>query len=483
MNGSRFRDRRPARVRLRRGGRRARRLPRGLLRDDRQGSFPADYRQRHPIAIKEGDRTFEVFVGNARGGLPPAQRAEVVAFAHDLGARGNRRPDHRRSGRHAERACRRRCVARDPRDPGGGRRRAHAVKCGPTARSAPAVLPTIKIHYPRMTAEAGPCGLWPHDIGPSFDRTYNENQPYYNHGCAKQRNLAAMVDNPADLVQPRGETPVYTAAPHHRAREIPQGRQPATIYPDTKEGQDQRALANDQERTANRRHEPPARRRADEHIAPVPRISIQAFCETVETAAAMQAAAEDRRMGKAHLKVQMGGVAAARSLSQFADAERHRSRVGEPRRRAARRARSARRGVRRRHARHRHRPAQRHRALSRAGAARHQRLPDRADRHVDVVRAICGLFSAPDAKPVGRIVAVVGAKGGVGASTVAHNVAWAIARDLLLDAVVADLDLAFGTAGLDYNQDPPQGIADAVFSPERIDTAFVDRLLSKCTDH
>jgi pilus assembly protein CpaE len=102
---------------------------------------------------------------------------------------------------------------------------------------------------------------------------------------------------------------------------------------------------------------------------------------------------------------------------------------------------------------------------------------------LDVVRSICGLFSAPEAKAVGRIIAIVGAKGGVGASTIAHNVAWAIARDLALDSVVADLDLAFGTAGLDYNQDPPQGIADAVFSPDRIDTAFIDRLLSKCTDH
>jgi pilus assembly protein CpaE len=102
---------------------------------------------------------------------------------------------------------------------------------------------------------------------------------------------------------------------------------------------------------------------------------------------------------------------------------------------------------------------------------------------LDVVRSICGLFSSPDAKPVGRIIAVIGAKGGVGVSTVAHNAAWAIARDLQLDTVVADLDLGFGTAGLDYNQDPPQGVADAVFSPDRIDTAFVDRLLSKCTDH
>jgi pilus assembly protein CpaE len=102
---------------------------------------------------------------------------------------------------------------------------------------------------------------------------------------------------------------------------------------------------------------------------------------------------------------------------------------------------------------------------------------------LDVVRSICGLFSAPDANPVGRIVAVIGAKGGVGASTIAHNIGWAIARDLKLDTVVGDLDLGFGTAGLDYNQDPPQGIADAVFSPDRVDNAFIDRLLSKCTDH
>ena len=102
---------------------------------------------------------------------------------------------------------------------------------------------------------------------------------------------------------------------------------------------------------------------------------------------------------------------------------------------------------------------------------------------LDVVRSICSLFSASEAVTVGRIIAVVGAKGGVGASTVAHNVAWAIARDLALDSVVIDLDLAFGTAGLDYNQDPLQGIANAVFSPDRPDTALMERLLAKCTDH
>src|SRR6185295_2985654 len=94
---------------------------------------------------------------------------------------------------------------------------------------------------------------------------------------------------------------------------------------------------------------------------------------------------------------------------------------------------------------------------------------------IDVVRAICSLFApTTDTKPLGRIIAVVGGKGGVGASTIAHNVAWAIAGDIGMDAVVTDLDLAFGTAGLDYNQDPPQGIADAVFSPDRLDTNFID---------
>jgi len=102
---------------------------------------------------------------------------------------------------------------------------------------------------------------------------------------------------------------------------------------------------------------------------------------------------------------------------------------------------------------------------------------------LDVVRSICSLFSASEAVTVGRMIAVVGAKGGVGASTVAHNVAWHIARDVALDSVVIDLDLAFGTASLDYNQDPVQGIANAVFSPDRLDSSFMERLLARCTDN
>jgi pilus assembly protein CpaE len=223
---------------------------------------------------------------------------------------------------------------------------------------------------------------------------------------------------------------------------------------------------------------------AGEHIAPAPRVAVQAFCETVETAAAVQAAGEDRRLAKAHLKIQMGGIAAAveayngastpnvimiesasrgddliaglDTLSSVCDAGTRVIVIG------------------------RMNDVLLYRELMRRGVSEYLIGPVGT---IDVVRAVCGLFSAPDAKPVGRVIAVIGAKGGVGASTIAHNIAWAVARDLTLDTVVADLDLGFGTAGLDYNQDPPQGIADAVFSPERIDTAFIDRLLSKCTDH
>jgi pilus assembly protein CpaE len=220
------------------------------------------------------------------------------------------------------------------------------------------------------------------------------------------------------------------------------------------------------------------------HIAPVPRIAIQAFCESPETTAVVQGCGEDRRMSKAHLKVQTGGIAAAveayrtsptpnviviesqsrgddlitglDTLAEVCDAGTRVIVIG------------------------RHNDIVLYRELVRRGVSDYLMAPIGP---LDLIRAVSHLFSAPDAKPVGRLVAIVGAKGGVGASTVAHNVGWAIARNLLIDSVVTDLDLAFGTAGLDYNQDPPQGIADAVFSPERIDSGFVDRLMSKCTDH
>src|SRR5258707_5078147 len=222
---------------------------------------------------------------------------------------------------------------------------------------------------------------------------------------------------------------------------------------------------------------------ADDHFVPAPRGAVKAFCETVETAAAVQSAGEDRRLDKAHLKIQMGGMAAAIEAYRTAPTpnviileSEGRGKILAGLDQLAAVCDSGTRVV----VIGRVNDVTLYRELVRRGVSDYVIVPVDT---LDVVRSICGLFSAPEAKAVGRIIAVVGAKGGVGASTVAHNVGWAIARDLALDSVVADLDLAFGTAGLDYNQDPPQGIADAVFSPDRVDTAFIDRLLSKCTDH
>ena len=220
-----------------------------------------------------------------------------------------------------------------------------------------------------------------------------------------------------------------------------------------------------------------------EHIAPAPRVSVQAFCDSVETAAAVQAAGEDRRLGKAHLKIQMGGIAAAieayktsptpnvivlesdgrgddilgglDSLAAVCDAGTRVIVIG------------------------RLNDVMLYRELVRRGVNDYLIAPVAT---IAGPRCLRAGFPAPDAKAVGRIIAVVGAKGGVGASTIAWPISLT-SRELALDTVAVDLDLGFGTAGLDFNQDPPQGIADAVFSPDRVDHGFIDRLLSKCTDH
>jgi pilus assembly protein CpaE len=51
------------------------------------------------------------------------------------------------------------------------------------------------------------------------------------------------------------------------------------------------------------------------------------------------------------------------------------------------------------------------------------------------------------------------------------------------NTVLVDLDLAFGTAGLDFNQDPLHGIADALSQPDRLDPVLMERMMARCGDH
>ncbi|KAB0682704.1 AAA family ATPase [Aureimonas leprariae] len=219
-------------------------------------------------------------------------------------------------------------------------------------------------------------------------------------------------------------------------------------------------------------------------LRPIPRVSVQAFCETEGVAKPIQRASEDRRMAKAHLRVHMGGIRAAvehygsaptpnliilesrlppdglaAELEGLADVCDPGSKVvviGH------------------------HNDIGLYRDLTRRGISEYLVAPVTMP---EVMAVIAGLFADPDAAPLGRTIAFVGAKGGVGASTVAHNVAWSISRLFSSDVLLADLDLPFGTANINFDQDPAQGIAEAVFSADRLDEVFLDRLLARCADH
>lgn len=222
-----------------------------------------------------------------------------------------------------------------------------------------------------------------------------------------------------------------------------------------------------------------------EDIAPIPQVALQAFCQTAETAAAVQAAARDRRMRGARVRIRMGGIASAievfrnsptpdvllletgmgggdvltrlDELARVCDATTrviligHRSDIVI------------------------------HRETMRRRVSDHVFVPLAP---LDIVRAVSRLFGGPSSErlALGRVIAVIGAKGGVGASTVAHNIAWTAARDLAIETVIADLDLAFGTASLGYDQEPPWDIADAMSSPDQVDAALIDRLMTQCAD-
>src|SRR5882762_6719863 len=197
-------------------------------------SVPDDYRQRHPIAVQEADRSIVIFVGQGRGGLSTAQRADVMGLAQTWVREGTGAivvdvPVDTPNARAAASSFReiQALLAAGGVPPRGITLRHYRP-------DDPRTLATIRLNYPRITAVAGPCGLWPDNLGPSIlNRDYSENKPYYNFGCAYQRNMAAMIDNPADLVQPRSETPPYTMRRSEAFEKYRKGEPTATTYPES----------------------------------------------------------------------------------------------------------------------------------------------------------------------------------------------------------------------------------------------------------
>jgi pilus assembly protein CpaE len=220
------------------------------------------------------------------------------------------------------------------------------------------------------------------------------------------------------------------------------------------------------------------------HERPVPRISIHAFCEYPDTGAALQRAGGDRRLSKAHLQVQLGGIDAAvehytgqitpnllivetKLSGQEALAELDRlAEVCDPATKVIVVGRVN--------------DVELYRELMRRGASEYLVAPLSP---LQLIEVISGLYLDPGATPIGRVVAVVGARGGAGSSTISHNIGWCIAEELHVNTTIVDMDLPFGTVGLDFNDEASQGVADALSAPERLDDVLLDRLLLKRGEH
>ena len=196
---------------------------------------PADYRMRHPITITEAPHELQLLLGSNRSKLTPQQRAQVLEFAQTWKHEATGGVlIYLPTGTTNERASAgalyeiRSILAATGVPP-----KSMIVRKYP---ATPNALAAVRITYPKLTAQVGPCGVWPEDIGPSFNRDYFENQPAWNFGCATQRNLAAMVENPEDLVQPQPETPAYTMRRSVAVEKYRQGASPATQYPNVNAG-------------------------------------------------------------------------------------------------------------------------------------------------------------------------------------------------------------------------------------------------------
>lgn len=221
-----------------------------------------------------------------------------------------------------------------------------------------------------------------------------------------------------------------------------------------------------------------------ERARPIPRISIQAFCDEASVADALQQAAEDRRLSKAHVSVHMGGIAAA--IAHYVDSPTPNLIMVDSALRGAqlvseldKLAESCDPGT-KVIVIGRHNDVLLYRELLKRGVSEYLVTPIDP---MGLMESISNLYNNPDTDPVGHVFAFIGAKGGVGSSTICHNVAWTLSEQLKSDVTIADLDLAFGTTGLDFNQDPVQGIAEALAAPERLDDQLLDRLLTKCSAH
>ena len=219
-------------------------------------------------------------------------------------------------------------------------------------------------------------------------------------------------------------------------------------------------------------------------VRPIPRITLQCFCETDLVRQTLETAAGDRRMSRTHISVNLGGIAAAVQFYQSAptpnlivvESQMAGDALMQDLGQLAEVCDTDTRVIVIGH----YNDILLYRQLISQGISDYLVAPVTL---ADIMSSISSIFTSSDDELLGRMMAFIGAKGGAGSSTICHNVAWSISDMYKSEVVLVDMDLAFGTANMNLDQDPTQGIADAVFSPERVDEILLDRLLAKCAEH
>jgi pilus assembly protein CpaD len=172
------------------------------------GSIPDSYEVRHPIQVTQGLQTLDLLPGGGPGGMTDRQVADLREFASEWRkqARGPITVEIPRGGSTDAQSAR---VVRDI--------RAVFVGAGVPARAVvetrypangPGHLAPVRLAFPLLKAEVPhECGQWPEDVGYGGPGTSNENRQDWNYGCAYQQNIAAMIEDPEDLIRPRAEDP------------------------------------------------------------------------------------------------------------------------------------------------------------------------------------------------------------------------------------------------------------------------------------
>jgi len=216
---------------------------------------------------------------------------------------------------------------------------------------------------------------------------------------------------------------------------------------------------------------------------PVPRITIHAFCETSRNSSILEKAAVDRRLSKAHFTMHMGGVEKAVDLYQSSPTPNlivletlasgmqliqqlgQLAEVCDPSTKVIIIGQVN--------------DIRLYRELIRQGVSEYICRPKSP---IQIIKTISELYVDPSAPPIGKTIAFVGTRGGVGSSSICHNVGWSFAEEYKSDTIILDLDLPFGTASLDFDHEPTSGLIEALTSPERLDDVLLERLLQKHTD-